>query len=93
MVVPTTILTIYHDDGFVKSVRDHVMSLNEKYCFVDDMGFILGAYHVDKNSAGTHLRYMKNFILAHHHICYIDLDSEIDNLANRAHEETHFFRF
>ena len=86
LVVPISILRVYHDDGYVKSMQHHLQKLTERYLSTD-MG-APSAETLPRNVSGVHKEF-KTMFKTHHHIFYRDLGPEY-NTGNKAHEETEF---
>ena len=69
----------YHDEVFVRSILGHIHTLYERYG-EDDLGD-------DKKLKDCLGYYYK--VGRHHHIFYLRNRNHADNIAVRAHEETH----
>lgn len=73
----------FHDDGFVKSIRDYQIQLKQRYY----------SYHptekeLEKPTFGI-CGEMYNGSNVYYHIAYKDQEDNFLNLQTRAHEETH----
>lgn len=73
-------LRVYHDDGFVMSVPEHMQRLARKYPNLRNQ---------ENKEAGGRCVEGKSYFRTHLHIFYKDYNSEIYNIRIRAHEETH----
>ena len=78
ITVPTGIKK-YHDDGFVKSLKAHLIKLNRLHGF-ERFNYI----RIDENAVGKFALMDLNY-----HIFYIKQSKETGNILIRAHEETH----
>jgi hypothetical protein len=88
--VPLKLRDVYHDDGFVSSVRDHRVELAEKYgqsSIVDRYGAITAPQAIGE-AFGGYVGFSGVF-RTHHHIFYKDVGF-VENLISRGHEEAEF---
>lgn len=88
--VPLGFCDVFHDDGFVSSIRDHTVKLAKKYgvnSIENRCGLITDINAIRERPA----RYVcfNGIFRDHHHIFYRDVGF-VENLISRGHEESEF---
>jgi hypothetical protein len=97
--VPIGFFRVYHDDGFVDSIIGHTKELHKKYdqewCLLDNSmdGIFEAVMGFRKEQIIGACQKYQGVIRKHYHIFYLDGKSEAQNIATRAHEETHALEF
>jgi len=83
--VPMEIAEVYHDDGYVESIEEHLKKFKAK-----DKNLRAAVENLDITKVGgVYFRWTKRFAKIHHHIVYLRQDSVEEAILIRAHEETH----